>query len=53
MDALTVAKEITIVLIGKLPLEQTPEAMGENAAKVFEAVLKGVIVGINEANKIK
>ena len=47
-DALTVAKEITLAVLPRVALTGEPEPAGETAGKVFKAVLKEVVKGIEE-----
>lgn len=51
MDALTVAKDITVAVIAALGSLEQSESAGELAGKVFKAVIKQVVQGIEEANK--
>lgn len=50
MDALTIAKEITLALIPTLPISSMDDhkLVGKCVAEVFEIVLKGVVKAIDE-----
>jgi len=57
-DALTTATEITVAVVSNqygLPpkVTVTGQSAGEYAGEVFKAVIKKIVEGINEANKIK